>query len=482
MVSLGCPKNRVDSELIAGRLAAEGCTVTGETASADVLVINTCGFIGAALNESIREFRRALRRRQRHSPNQVIMVVGCAPQFLGAAEAAVVFNGADVIAGVIGPDRIPAMLETALEARGRKNTRRAPHPDGAAVMVPRVPGFLHDSGMPRLRFWPPHSMYVKIAEGCSHGCTYCAIPRIRGRLRSRPPDDIVRECEAAVARGVKELVLVAQDTTAYGRDITRLASAPGDSGQSADLARLLQRLDRIPGRFWIRLMYTHPAHWTDELIRTLAAAEKVVPYVDIPLQHINDVILRRMRRNTTRAEIERLIRRLREAIPGITLRTTFMVGFPGETAEIFEELVQFVLETRFERLGAFKFCAVPGTAASRLDGQVPERVKAKRLARLMEVQLRVAMELNARMVGRQLCVLAEMQQPAAEIRLNNCVFAHPHLPDSVRHGTTVTVCRSHADAPEVDTNVYVPGKLTPGEFHTVKVIGWTGYDLVAVPA
>lgn len=481
MVSLGCPKNRVDSELIAGRLAAEGCTITGETESADVLVINTCGFIGAALDESIREFRRALRRRQRHSPNRVIMVVGCAPQFLGAAEAAAVFNGADVIAGVIGPDRIPAMLETALEARCRKNTRRTPRPDGAAVMVPRVPGFLHDSCMPRLRFWPPHSMYVKIAEGCSHGCTYCAIPRIRGRLRSRPLDDIVRECEAAVARGVKELVLVAQDTTAYGRDISRLAGAPGDSGQSADLARLLQRLDRIPGRFWIRFMYTHPAHWTDELIRTLAAAEKVVPYVDIPLQHINDVILRRMRRNTTRAEIERLIRRLREAVPGITLRTTFMVGFPGETAEIFEELVGFVSEMRFERLGAFKFCAVPGTVAAKMSDQVPERVKNQRLARLMEAQHRVVMEQNAGMVGRRLCVLAEMQRPAGELGLIDCLVTNSRVPEAVRRATTVTVCRSHADAPEVDTNVYVHGKLTPGEFHTVKVVGWTGYDLVAVP-
>jgi len=367
----------------------------------------------------------------------------------------------------------------------------------AVVDVTPRPTFIPDFGTPRFRLTPKHFAYVKIAEGCNHPCSFCIIPRMRGSHRSRPQSDVVAEAKALIADGVKELNLISQDSTYYGLDLrpnhSRAISSPEKfsaaaqslSAAATTLCTLLRELNALPGDFWIRLLYTHPAHWTDELIRTIAECPKVARYVDIPLQHIHDNMLERMRRETSRQYIVDLLKKIRAGVPGMALRTTFIVGFPGETETSFESLLEFIRETKFERLGVFAYSREDGTRAGAMAGQVSDRVKQERRKRAMAEQHRVAREISAAFVGRELKVLVESKASEQQLRQANVSsWEHGLLrePES-RHPSPATrhflVARGEADAPDIDGRVYVRGKLPIGEFAKVKIIGHTDYDLIA---
>jgi ribosomal protein S12 methylthiotransferase len=376
------------------------------------------------------------------------------------------------------------------------------NPQPAIWDVHQRPTFIPDYATPRFRLTPRHFAYVKIAEGCNHPCSFCIIPRMRGTHRSRGQKDVVEECRRLLADGVKELNLISQDTTYYGLDLRPQASrtiasperfraaAGALPADATTLCTLLRELNALPGDFWIRLLYTHPAHWTDELIETIAACPKVARYVDIPLQHIHPVMLERMRRETSKQFIVDLLRRIRAGIPGIALRTTFIVGFPGETEACFEDLLQFIQETRFERLGVFSYSKEEGTRAACMAGQVTEKVKQKRRERAMAAQHRVAREVATGFVGRNLKVLVERK--AAERDLDKASIqswehglireADPGMQHSKLKIQNYLVARGEADAPDIDGRVYLRGRLPLGEFARVKIIGHTDYDLVAEPA
>ncbi len=377
-------------------------------------------------------------------------------------------------------------------------TRNTQHISPAAVEVNLRPAYIPDYATPRFRLTPPHFAYVKIAEGCNHPCSFCIIPRMRGGHRSRPLADIVAEARQLIADGVQELNLISQDSTYYGLDRRPnragaiaspekfSAAAKTLPADAPTLCALLRELNALPGDFWIRLLYTHPAHWTDELIQTIAACPKVARYVDMPLQHIHEIMLERMRRETSQQYIVDLIRRIRAGVPGIAIRTTFIVGFPGETEACFRTLLDFIRETKFERLGVFSYSREEGTRAARMENQVPDRVKRRRRDLAMAEQLKVARRISASFVGRTIKVLVEKEAryaAGAELfswehglirqagRRNNERAARPFL-----------VARGEADAPDIDGRVYVRGPLSPGRFARVKIIGHTDYDLMAEPA
>ncbi len=385
-------------------------------------------------------------------------------------------------------------------------TTAAPSPAAAPgepmVAVHVRPNYIPHWDTPRFRLTPPHFAYVKIAEGCNHPCSFCIIPRMRGSHRSRPQLDVVEEARRLLADGVKELNLISQDSTYYGLDLREKASRAIASPErfraaaeslpagATTLATLLRDLNELPGDFWIRLLYTHPAHWTDGLIETIAACPKVARYVDMPLQHIHDEMLLRMRRETSGAYIRELIGRIRAGIPGIALRTTFIVGFPGETPAHFESLLEFIRETRFERLGVFAYSQEDGTVAGRMEQQVPVKVRQKRREQAMAVQHAVAREVSAGFVGRPLKVLIE--GPARDAQLQQARLSsweHGLLREGVGDPSPARgksmgrylVARGEADAPDIDGRVFVRGAPPVGEFAQVRVVGHTDYDLVAEP-
>jgi len=375
----------------------------------------------------------------------------------------------------------------------------ANRPSPIVTVTPR-PTFVPDFGTPRFRLTPRHFAYVKIAEGCNHPCSFCIIPRMRGTHRSRVQSDIVAEAKQLLADGVKELNLISQDSTYYGLDLRTnhsrniaspekfTAAARALPAAATTLCTLLRELNALSGDFWIRLLYTHPAHWTDELIQTLADCPKVARYVDMPLQHIHDNMLERMRRETSGQYIRDLIGRIRAGVPGIALRTTFIVGFPGESEECFETLIGFIRETKFERLGVFTYSKEDGTRAGSMAGQIPDRVKQKRRARAMAEQQKVARAVSESFVGRTLKVLVEAQ--ASEKQLNRAnVFSWEHgllREDTIDRRPSAIgnylLARAESDAPDIDGRVYIRGKLPLGEFARVRVIGHTDYDLIAEPA
>lgn len=436
LVSLGCPKNLVDSERMAGLLRLDGYRMVPDPAGADLVVVNTCGFIGAARQESCDVIEEMLELKRQGQLGAVI-VAGCLAERDRDGLLAK-YPGIDRLVGVFGRDEIaaaasgpPAGIDGGLTIFRPAPSR--PLPDGQ-----------------RLRITPPHLAFLKISEGCNRLCSFCTIPRLRGPYASKPLDQIVAEAEELAADGARELIIVAQDTSAYGIDL---------HGEPR-LAELLRRLDRVDGLAWIRLMYLYPLHVTDELIDAVATAEKVLPYLDLPLQHINDEVLLRMRRRVSRQETEQLLDRLRARIPGLVLRTTLMVGFPGETDAQFDELLEFVRQRRFERLGVFCYSDEPDTPASKLGDQVPEPVKETRRARLLQTQQEIAFAWNSSQVGRRLDVLIDRYIEGEE---------HAYLG------------RSFADAPEVDGAVYVTGEsLSPGQIVPTEVVAARGYDLIAV--
>jgi ribosomal protein S12 methylthiotransferase len=438
LVSLGCPKNLVDSERMAGLLQLGGYRLVADPRGADVAVINTCGFIADARAESCDAIQEMLRLKKQGRLGRVI-VTGC----LAEREREKLlerFPGIDQLIGVFARDEIAQAIT--IGDHGNSNSEQR------ALFRPAPPTPLPDTG--RLRITLPHLAYLKIAEGCNRLCSFCSIPLMRGPYASKPLDEVLAEAEELAADGVRELVLVAQDTTFYGLD----------TDGKPQLAELLRRLQEVDGLAWIRLMYLYPAHVTDELVEVIASDRKILPYLDMPLQHINDEVLQRMRRRVGRQETEQLLERLRGRIDSLVLRTTLMTGFPGETDEQFEELLTFVRRWRFERLGAFAYCEETGTPAAELDGRLPEEVKQARRDRLMSVQQEIAFAWNASQVGRRL-----------DVMIDCCISPEENA----------YVGRSYADAPEVDGQVYVTGEnLLPGQIVTCEVVAAQNYDLIAV--
>ena len=360
------------------------------------------------------------------------------------------------------------------------------------------PVFIPDFATPRFRLTPKHFAYLKIAEGCNHPCSFCIIPRMRGSHRSRTQNDVVAEAKALIADGVKEINLISQDSTYYGLDLrpnhSRAISSPEKFSAATQslfagattICTLLRELNSFKGDFWIRLLYTHPAHWTDELIATIAACKKVARYVDIPLQHIHENMLERMRRETSQQYIVDLIKKIRAGIPGIALRTTFIVGFPGETEASFQTLLDFVREAKFERLGVFAYSQEDGTRAGAMAGQISGKVKQKRREFVMAAQHKIARQVSASFVGREIKVLVEGEANAKQLQSANVSsWEHGLIRETDQHTSQMKghyfVGRGEADAPDIDGRVYIRGKLPVGEFAKVRVIGRTDYDLIAEP-
>ncbi len=448
LVSLGCAKNLVDSEIMAGHLHKAGMALTPNADEADVMIVNTCSFIDAAKEESIGAILEANRDRgmRRRHRGQKLIVAGCMAQRF-AGELRTSMPEVDAFIGLDQLTQVAPIIEGLLARERAKNAL----PENFVTPQPR---FIPDFDTPRFRLTPSHTAYVKIAEGCNHPCSFCIIPQMRGRHRSRTVASIVAEARQLVAEGVKELNLISQDTTYFGMDRWEEKAGPRalvDSSRGDSLVGLLRELQKIEGDFWIRLLYTHPAHWSDELIATIAECDKVARYVDMPLQHISDPMLDAMRRETSAQHIRDLIVRIRAGIPGIALRTTFIAGFPGETEEDFDTLLRFIEDVRFERLGVFKYSQEEGTRAAKREGHLPARTKEARWKKAMALQRKIALEQANAMIGRKIRVLVEA----------------PGL------------ARSEADAPEVDARVYVPEALPAGQFAEVTVVGANEYDLVA---
>src|SRR5476649_2145219 len=375
LISLGCAKNLVDSEIMIGHLHQAGMRVIPDAENADVVIVNTCSFIDSSKEESIGHIlevhqNRGMRKRRKE---QKLIVAGCMSQRF-SKDLPSAMPEVDAFIGLDQVTKVAPIIEEIFAKERGKNEAPASFIEGRSTFIP-------DFDTPRLRLTPKHFAYVKIAEGCNHPCTFCIIPQIRGRHRSRTVASVVAEARQLVREGVKELNLISQDTTFFGMDTwenSPNSRTPVDSTRGTALTTLLRELNAIPGDFWIRLLYTHPAHWSDELIRTIAECPKVARYIDMPLQHIHENMLERMRRETSQEYIVDLIAKIRAGVPGIVLRTTFIVGFPGETEASFQTLLDFIRETRFERLGVFAYSQEDGTRAGAMAGQIPGNVKQKR--------------------------------------------------------------------------------------------------------
>jgi len=452
MISLGCAKNLVDAEIMLGSVVGRGMEVTADANDADVLVINTCAFIDTAKQESIDAILEAHQQRETHRPDQKLIVSGCMSQRY-AEELQEQIPEVDAFIGLDQVKELGGIVEQVLQ-----KTPNAQRPTSNAQLdlsfARARPTYIPDYDTPRFRLTPAHSVYLKIAEGCNHPCSFCVIPQMRGKHRSRSPQSVLSEIRSLVQEGVREINLISQDTTYYGMDLWSEKAGPRqpvDSSRGPTLSALLEEIENIDGEFWVRLLYTHPAHWSDELIRTISQSSKVARYIDMPLQHIDETMLRVMRRETSRAHIEKLVDRLREGIPGVALRTTFIVGFPGETETEFESLLEFIERTRFDRLGVFKYSQEDGSRAAKMPGQVDQRTKNARYRRAMVLQQRIAFELAQKRVGRELKLLVD----------------EPFM------------ARSEFDAPDIDTRVILSEAGPVGEFVTRKIMAHRGYDLVA---
>jgi ribosomal protein S12 methylthiotransferase len=472
MISLGCAKNLVDAEIMLGSVLERGMQITSRTEDADVLVVNTCAFIDSAKEESIEAILEAHQQPGKKS-GQKLIVSGCMSQRF-ARELREEMPEVDAFIGLDQVAQLGEIIERILRKRPTLNAERStPKADSWTLGVGRWaldvssengeldlafaakrPTYIPDYDAPRFRLTPAHSAYVKIAEGCNHPCSFCVIPQMRGKHRSRTPQSVLSEIRGLVSEGVREINLISQDTTYYGMDLWSAKAGPRqpvDSTRGPTLAALLREIQKIDGDFWVRLLYTHPAHWSDELIDTIAQCDKVARYIDIPLQHIDESMLGRMRRETSRQHIENLICKLRTGIPGVTLRTTFIVGFPGETEEEFASLLDFIRHTRFERLGIFKYSQEEGSRAAKMPGQVPVKIKNARYRMAMSIQREIAHETTRKKIGRELKLLVD--QPY--------------------------VARSEADAPDVDTRVILSKEAQVGEFVWQTIVGSRGYDLLA---
>ena len=446
MVSLGCAKNLVDAEIMLGSILGKGMQIISDAAGADVVIVNTCSFIDAAKEESIETILRAHRQRElKTRPGQKLIVSGCMSQRFSEE----LKKEMPEVDAFVGLDQVTEMGEIISDLVAR--------PDDAAPLsfVVGRSSYVPDFDTPRYRLTPSHTAYVKIAEGCNHPCSFCVIPQTRGQHRSRTVDSVTAEVRNLVSQGVRELNLISQDTTFFGMDHWEKKPGvrqPVDSSRGPTLSILLREIQQIEGDFWVRLLYTHPAHWSRELMEVIAECDKVARYIDIPLQHIHPVMLGAMRRETSDTSIRRVIDDLRETIPGVALRTTFIVGFPGERENHFNCLMDFIRETRFDRLGVFAYSQEEGTRAAGMPGQVPARTKVARYRKAMELQQTVACEIAESMVGRTVRVLTD--EPL--------------------------IGRTQADAPEIDCRVILDHAGPVGEFLNVRITGTQGYDLIGV--
>ncbi len=438
-IALGCPKNLVDSERMLAQIAQAGLLIAAEPERADIVIINTCGFIAPAKEESLDAIRQAVKAKRKGRVGKVI-VAGCLPQRVGVELLGEV-EGIDAIVGLEQRDAIVQIIQDTLGAA-----------KPAAYLGP-VPCSVADDRT-RLRIGPAHSAYLRISEGCNHRCSFCTIPAIRGPYRSKPVPQILDEARELVSAGTVELNLIGQDTTVYGRDLK----------MRDGLVSLLAQVQQIPDLTWIRILYAYPTGITGALIETIAQSRKIVHYLDIPIQHASDAILKAMRRPDTHRRLRKLVESLRAAIPDIVLRTTLIVGFPGETQKEFEELVEFVQWARFDALGVFTFYPESGTPAAQFPDQVPDEIKQSRLEELMLTQQEIAFAGNKQRVGSELVCLI----------------------DSVE-GRDIARGRFYGQAPDIDSVCLVKGRsparrglprLTPGQFVNVKVIGTQDYDLL----
>ena len=460
LISLGCAKNLVDAEIMLGGVLKQGMEITSDAEEADVLIVNTCSFIDSAKEESIEAILEAHEQRGlRKKPGQKLIVSGCMAQrfskelalempevdaFIGLDQVA---DTAHIIEQVLARPSAPSLHESPAAKRLTDPTWEPLN------LVTRKSVYIPDYDTPRFRLTALHTTYVKIAEGCNHPCTFCVIPQMRGKHRSRTLESVVAEVRQLVAEGVKEINLISQDTTYFGMDTWAEKAGPRskvDSTKGQTLSALLHELQKIEGDFWIRLLYTHPAHWSDELIQTIADCNKVVRYIDMPLQHIHPRMLELMRRETSREQIEDLIARIRSGIPGIAIRTTFIVGFPGETEEHFEALLDFIKTTRFERLGVFTYSQEEGSRAAKMENQVPPKVRQARYKKAMKLQQKIAAQISKAQVGKQLRVLVD--QPL--------------------------IARGMVDAPDIDGRILLAKPAPVGEFVTVQITGADVYDLI----
>ncbi len=444
-VSLGCAKNLVDSEKMLGLLAEAGVAITADEADADVLVVNTCGFLAASREEAHREIARAVAMKRNGRCRRVV-VAGCLVERDGQRLLEDV-PGIDALVGVHRREEIvDAVLEGLGQVKGGSRgagSRRQPD----LHLGPYHPHIALDTA--RLRLTPRHYAYLRISEGCDQKCTFCTIPAIRGPMRSKPPEAVLAEARELIADGVFELNIIGQDTTSYGRDI---GYAPG-------LAGLLRALDDVEGVGWIRLLYAYPSEFGDDVIDAIGECARVVKYVDLPLQHISDGILKRMRRRVTRARTEGLLQRLRDRLPGVAIRTTFIAGFPGETQAQFEELLDFVRAMKFAAVGVFPYSTEPDTPAGRMPDDLPPAERQARADAIMAVQQEVAFEAARAWRGRFLDVLVD--QP---VKGGQYAGRHP------------------GQAPEVDAVTYLlGGGVKPGRLVRALCEGSEGYDLIARP-
>lgn len=544
LISLGCAKNLVDAEIMLGSLMKGGIEITNQAELADVMIVNTCSFIDAAQEESVDTILESSEVREAQNRGQGLVVSGCLPQRF-REELPKLFPEVDAFMGIDQVAQVSQIVQNALEHRRQKlltlplkksiprnkvvqvlndsvskekpsetheeslrgtdkfgKTKKliapAASPIAPLFQVNARPVYIPDFETPRFRLTPNHFAYVKIAEGCNHPCSFCIIPRMRGTHRSRKQPDVVQEARELIAQGVKELNLISQDSTYYGLDLrpsrTGSIAAPDKFKAAASalpkdattLCTLLRELNALPGDFWVRLLYTHPAHWTDELIQTIAECRKVVRYIDMPLQHIHENMLERMRRETSQQYIVDLIKKIRNQIPGIAIRTTFIVGFPGETEAYFQTLINFIGETRFERLGVFNYSKEDGTRAAQMAQHVPDKVRQKRHQLAMSAQLDISRSMGKAALGKTLKVLVEREASGRDLK-NAAVSSWEHglirsTDSNQQLKGKYLVARGEADAPDIDGRIYIKGHLPTGQFAEVKIIGHTDYDLIAEPA
>jgi ribosomal protein S12 methylthiotransferase len=459
LISLGCPKNLVDSEVMLGLTLDAGHELTNDPSTADVLVVNTCAFIDSAKQESVDAILEMAELKKNGTCRRLI-VTGC------LAERYREQLRADIpeIDAVLGTGEVPEIVRAiggnatspvTFFRPGDLAHLRPPTSPGSTAIDRERPSYIYDADTPRLLATPRHYAYVKIAEGCDYKCAFCIIPTLRGAYRSRSADSIIREARALAGRGVKELLLISQDTTFYGID----------RQERGALAQLLRALNRIDGLEWIRLLYLYPTTIDDETLAAMAESEKVCKYIDLPLQHASNPVLARMKRPGSRQKYDALLHRIRARVPGVALRTTFIVGFPGETDQDVDQLQQFVSDHAFDHVGVFTYSHEEGTSAFTLEDDVPAKVKAARRSRIMSLQKRIVAKRNRARIGERVCILID--GPASEHEL-------------VLKGRLAT------QAPDIDASVFLtecdPSDFKAGELADVEIVGARQYDLVARPA
>ena len=439
IVSLGCPKNLVDTEVMAGSLLTNNFLLSQDPEQANIYLINTCGFIPPARAEAESVLEDATAWKKDDPQSRRIIVTGCLVQWDRLETYRKKFSNVDLWMGVDEIPELVSLIQKALAKNGDDSPQE--------YIRNRDPEFIYNEEMPRLQLTLPHISYLKIADGCDNRCAYCAIPDIRGKMRSRPLKSVISEAKTALDNGSRELLVMAQDITTFG----------ADRDDDENLTKLLQEMDKLSGDFWIRLLYTHPTHFPQELIDYLAASKHVLPYVDMPLQHISGELLTSMGRGISEEAVRDLIKRLRQGVPDLALRTTFITGLPGETEDDFKKLRDFVIEQKFERLGVFSYYPEPGTPAASFPNQVPKEIADERARELMDIQAKISLKKNKSLVGSEFDVIVDFIEESGAL------------------------CRTYMDAPEIDNIALIPGAhdLQPGEIYKAVITDADTYELTA---